>query len=74
MKYSKELELKYERYLFKALSHLEKSYLKAIRLPTLLEKCSDDDLETWESFTSRFARVVDLYLTKLLRLQIYKQY
>lgn len=72
MKYSVELEEKYKRFLVKAIGPLEKSYVKAKNLPTSLEKCTDDDLEVWESFTSRFARVVDLYLTKFLRLQIYQ--
>lgn len=72
MKASSELEEKYLRYLAKALGHLEKSYQKALKLPTKSQDCSDDDLETWESFTSRFARVVDLYLTKYLRIQISK--
>ena len=73
MKYSVELDEKYQRYLSKALTHLEKSYHKAVKLPTHLDLCDDDALETWESFTSRFARVVDLYLTKYLRLQILRQ-
>jgi hypothetical protein len=56
------LKIKYQPYLQKALGHLEKSYLKAQNLPTSLEACTDDQLETWESFTSRFARVVGLFL------------
>lgn len=71
-KYSPELEDKYYRYLQKALVHLEKSYVKALKLSKKLESCSDDELETWESFTSRFARVVDLYLTKWLRIKLYR--
>ena len=73
MKYSIELEEKYRRYLLKALTYLEKSFSKAQKLPTRLDKCTDEDLETWESFTSRFARVVDIFLTKYICLMILKQ-
>ncbi len=68
-----ELEEKYKRYLSKAIGHLEKSYTKSLKLGTILDQLTDDELEIWESFTSRFARVVDLYLTKYLRVLILKQ-
>ncbi len=67
-----ELEQKYSRHLKKALDYLEKSYGRAQKLPSKLDLCTDTQLETWESFSSRFARVLDLYLTKYLRIQIQK--
>jgi hypothetical protein len=69
---TEDLEEKYKRYLKKAIVHLEFSIARCEKLPTHLSSCSEEDLEKWESFSSRFARVVDLYLTKLLRLQILK--
>ncbi len=70
MKRNNELRSKYRQYLIKAVDHLEKSFLKAQKLPTQLSVNSDDSLETWESFTARFARVVDLFMTKYLRVLV----
>jgi len=67
---SPELQEKYKEQLNKAIEHLSKSYKKALKLPVLLSKNDDDSLETWESFTARFARVVDIYTTKVLRARI----
>lgn len=67
MKTKVELINMYRDYLVKAVDHLSKSYLKAQKLPTSLPLNDDDSLETWESFTARFARVVDLFLTKYIR-------
>ncbi len=33
----------------------------------------EETLEKWESFTARFARVVDIFLTKFIKLQIKSQ-
>jgi len=65
-----DLQDKFKAQLLKAISHLEKSYKKSLSLTSKLDGCSDDDLEVWESFTARFARVVDIYLTKYLKLFI----
>lgn len=70
MTISPDLKSKFNEQLGKAVGHLEKSYKKAIKLPILLSKNDDDSLETWESFTSRFARVVDIYTTKVLRAKV----
>lgn len=67
---SSQLKTRYKEQLIKAIGHLEKSFNKASKLPTVLSENDDDSLETWESFTSRFSRVVDLYTTKVLRAQI----
>lgn len=69
-----KLEEKYTKYLGKALKHLEFSYKRCLNLPkqidVLDEEVSEEVLEKWESFTSRFARVVDIYLTKYVKLKV----
>lgn len=64
------LKQKFSEQLTKAIGHLEKSFNKAKKLPILLSKNDDDSLETWESFAARFARVVDIYSSKVLRAQL----
>ena len=56
----------------KALDHLRYSHKKVRRLPADSGKLDEEQLETWESFSARFARVVDLFLTKYLRSRIFK--
>ena len=53
-----------KRKLTKAIGHLEYSYQKILKLSTDPKKLDDAGLETWESFSARFSRVVDIYLTK----------
>lgn len=60
----------YAKKLKKALGHLRYSYTKVRRLPADSSKLDEEQLETWESFSARFARVVDLFLTKYLRSSI----
>lgn len=57
----------YAKKLEKALGHLRYSYKKVLRLPADSSKLDEEQLETWESFSARFARVVDLFLMKYLR-------
>lgn len=63
------LELIHEQklQLQKALKHLHYSFSKIEKNNTALDENDDESLETWESFSSRFARVVDLFLAKFLR-------
>jgi hypothetical protein len=49
------------------MKHLEYSYKKSKSLPMLDKEMDEEMLETWEGFSSRFARVVDLYTTKYLK-------
>lgn len=44
----------YRDWVLKALGHLDYSHRKVGQLPTL--GLDDEALETWESYTSRFAR------------------
>ncbi len=57
----------YVRKLKKSLERLRYSHQKVIKLSTETEKLTEDELGDWESFTSRFARASDLFLSKLLR-------
>jgi hypothetical protein len=51
----------------KSLNHLRYSFAKIQTLSTDPKLLHEDQLETWESFASRFARASDLFTTKLLR-------
>ncbi len=57
-----------EESLLKALKHLEYSYQKVLK-KELLKKSewSEEELETLESFSSRFARTSDIFLSQYLR-------
>lgn len=48
--------------LLKAIDHLEYSYKKVQTLPDSLTEMSDEIMETWESFSSRFVRVSDIFI------------
>ncbi len=61
------LKQKYAEQLKKALKHLEYSYKKSQSLPMVEKDMTEETLETWESFSSRFARVIDIYTTKYLK-------
>ncbi|OGT24806.1 MAG: hypothetical protein A2W47_02465 [Gammaproteobacteria bacterium RIFCSPHIGHO2_12_38_15] len=53
--------------LIKAIAHLEYSYKKITLLPTDPKELNEETLETWESFSARFSRVADIFLTKYIR-------
>ncbi|MBI5448276.1 MAG: hypothetical protein HY939_06075 [Gammaproteobacteria bacterium] len=53
--------------LLKAIQHLAYSYHKIIKLPTHPNQLDEETLETWESFSARFGRVADVFLTRYLR-------
>lgn len=55
----------YSRKLQRNLKHLEYSYNKTNKYG--FSNLSENELESWESFSSRFSRVVDIFLTKYLR-------
>lgn len=64
------LEQKYRLQLSKALRHLEYSFKKVTQMPVRLEDNDEEALETWESFCARFSRVVDIFLTKWIKLKV----
>ncbi len=58
------------------LQHLEYSYNKVTniaKLSTDPRKLDVEELETWESFVARFARVSDIFLSKYIRLKVLKE-
>lgn len=67
---SSELLDSYKSKVSKALRHLAYSFAKVKSLPHDPAVLSDDQLEIWESFASRFARASDLFTTKLLRVLV----
>ena len=62
-----------EAKLAQALSYLSYSYEKVQRLPRHFAELDQETLETWESFSARFARIADLFLNKYLRLYLTHQ-
>jgi len=58
----------YERKIHKALEHLEYSHKKIQNLAST--PLDEEGLETWESYTSRFSGVVDIFLTKYLKARV----
>lgn len=54
----------------KALQHLEYSFNKIKKLPDDLSLMDDEIMETWESFSSRFSRVSDIFIVQFLRTKI----
>ncbi len=59
--------------LLKAIGHLEYSYKKILILPVELNQLDEETLETWESFSARFCRVADVFLTKYVRAFVLSQ-
>lgn len=51
----------------KSTHHLLVSYKKVKHLKTQVDALSEDELEIWESFSSRFARSSDIFVSKLLK-------
>lgn len=54
----------------KSLSHLEYSYAKVAKMSADVASLDEEALETWESFSARFARTSDIFVSKFLRLKI----
>jgi hypothetical protein len=53
--------------LLKALHHLSYSYNKIQSLSIDVDQLDEENLETWESFATRFARVADIFLARYVR-------
>lgn len=56
-----------KRHLIKALERLTSSYERIKNLPLPTDKLDDHTLEMWESFSARFSRASDLFLSQYLR-------
>ena len=65
-KYEKILEIR-KRQLNKALDRLSYSFHKVSKLPLSVDAFDDETLESWESFSARFARASDIFLSQYLR-------
>jgi hypothetical protein len=65
--------LKYAIKLQKSLKHLAYSFAKVQKLPTAVNDNDEEALETWESFSSRFARAADIFLTKYVRAVVLRE-
>lgn len=59
-----------KRHLLKALDRLSASYAKVKQLPLDVDAFDDETLEIWESFSARFARASDIFLSQYLRLLV----
>ncbi len=55
------------RHLIKSLERLAFSYEKVKNLPLESNNFDDETLEVWESFSARFARASDIFLSQYLR-------
>lgn len=56
-----------KKQLLKALKHLDYSYNKINKFSAHVDSDDDENLEIWESFSARFSRVVDIFLSKFVR-------
>jgi len=59
--------------LAKALAHLAYTYKKILVLPDEYTQLDDEQMETWESFSARFSRVADIFLTRYVRVRVLQE-
>ncbi len=57
----------YRKDLLKAIEYLEYSRQKVLALPKKSENLDPEALESWESFSARYARSADIFTSKYLR-------
>jgi hypothetical protein len=55
-----------------ALTHLKYSYRKVLSLQADPRKLTTEQLETWEAFVARFARLSDIFLSRYVRTFVLK--
>ena len=67
-----ELKAQIREHLSKSRSHLETSYRKVQKIKIRVEQ-PEEELETLESFSSRFARFSDLAVSKYFRMRALEQ-
>ena len=53
--------------LLTSIKHLEFSYHKVLHMSSNVLEMDDETMETWESFSARFSRTSDVFLSRLLR-------
>ncbi len=54
----------------KALEHLAYSYNKVKNHTTQIQDLNEEEMADWESFSARFSRVADIFLSKYLRARV----
>lgn len=55
----------------KSLGHLRYSFTKAQRIDLTLDEWTEEDLEVLESFSTRFARTSDIFVSRYLRFLVH---
>ena len=73
----KKVRILTETKLKKAIAHLQFSFDKAQKILSktqalVSDDLSEEELETLESFASRFSRVTDIFLSRYLRVRVYE--
>jgi hypothetical protein len=63
----------YKQQLLKAIGHLNYSSNKVQNLTTEVNKLTEEELESWEGFSSRFSRVSEIFLGRFIRAYILNQ-
>jgi len=53
--------------IFKSLKYFEYTYNRIKNLSTNITELSDSEFETWDSFSTRFSRTTDIFLSKYVK-------
>ena len=64
---TEKLLKEYRNQILKAIEHLSYSYAKVQALDSNPSHLTTQELESWEGFVARFARVSDIFLSKYVR-------
>ncbi len=67
-----QLEEKIKSDLLKSLKHLKYSYEKVKNIDLSKKEWPENELEVLESFSSRFARTTDIFVSRFLRLKVHE--
>jgi molybdate-binding protein len=67
-----QLQEKIKSDLLKSLKHLKYSYDKVKNIDLTKKDWSENELEVLESFSSRFARTTDIFVSRFLRLKVHE--
>lgn len=64
---NKNLTGLYYAKIVKSLKYLNYSYQRTLKMPLKPAEMTDVELEAWDSFSARFARTSDIFLSKYIR-------
>ncbi len=67
---NKNLTGLYYTKIVQSLKYLEYSYNRTLQMPLRPSQMSDSEMEAWDSFTARFARTSDIFLSKYVKAYI----